>query len=422
MLDTYICAFGYGAVSVQAVSDAIWGRINIGGRLPVKLNNEMQRGFGISKKKRFNGFGEVKQIEFPKAWQVLDSAINRQIFPGAQVAIVNKGVLIASSGFGNHIYNQESPLVTNKTIYDVASLTKVLSTVPVTMKLISQKKLSLDHQVKQFFPEYSGGGKDEVTIRHLLTHSSGIPGYYQFFLDDKVKTKDDVLNYILNVKLNAQPGTQYEYSDLGFILLTSIIEKVSKRSINKLAHSYCFGPLGMIHTRYVPPQDWIVNIAPTEVDLQYRQRLIHGEVHDENTHLIGGVSGHAGLFSTAEDIAKYAQMLVNGGIWKGKRMFNTSQLSEFTKVQNIPESSDMALGWDTPSQSGKSIAGDYYTNGSFGHLGFTGASLWVDPNQEIIIILLTNRVHPSRKGNEGSKEMYGIRRNFYNAVMKELIN
>ena len=157
------------------------------------------------------------------------------------------------------------------------------------------------------------------------------------------------------------------------------------------------------------------------MDTVYRKRLLQGEVHDENTHLMGGVSGHAGVFSTAEDIAKYAQMFVNGGLWKDRRYFKASQVQDFTALQNIPQGSEMALGWDTPSQNGQSIAGDYFTPGSFGHLGFTGTSLWIDPNQEIIIVLLTNRVHPSRKGDEGSKEMYGIRRGFYNAVMDKLV-
>tara|TARA_Y100000758_G_C15829271_1_gene341317 strand:- start:100 stop:612 length:513 start_codon:yes stop_codon:yes gene_type:complete len=167
--------------------------------------------------------------------------------------------------------------------------------------------------------------------------------------------------------------------------------------------------------------EWRKNIVPTELDTVYRHRLIHGEVHDENTYLMGGVSGHAGVFSTAEDIAKYAQMLIDGGLWKGKRFFNKSQIIEFTTIQNLPKGSDFALGWDTPSQNGKSIAGDYFTPGSFGHLGFTGTSLWIDPSTEVIIVLLTNRVHPSRKGHEGSKEMYGIRREFYNKVMTQLV-
>ena len=177
----------------------------------------------------------------------------------------------------------------------------------------------------------------------------------------------------------------------------------------------------MKNTQYNPPEELRVGIAPTELDTVYRYHLLQGEVHDENTYLMGGVSGHAGVFSTAEDIAKYAQMLVDGGLWKGKRLFTEAQIKEFTTVQNLPKGSDFALGWDTPSQNGKSIAGDYFTPGSFGHLGFTGTSLWIDPNHGIIIVLLTNRVHPSRKGGEGSKEMYGIRRLFYNNVMAQLV-
>jgi len=421
LLETYVCAYGYGSVSVQAISEAIWGRVQVNGKLPISLTPQLDKGLGIPKKKRFNDWGEVQQVEFINAWSVIDSAIENRIFPGAQVAVVHRGKLIASRGFGRHTYDNSSPPVKQESIYDIASLTKVLSATPITMKLIAQKKLSLEHTVQQFYPQFTGNGKEDITIRHLLTHSSGLPGYYQFFLDDQISTKEDVLDYILNVKLHSEPGSHYEYSDLGFILLTSIIEKVANRSIDRLAHSYFFGPLGMHHTCYNPPLEWKRKVAPTEIDSIYRNRLIHGEVHDENTHLMGGVSGHAGIFSTAKEITRYAQMLVDGGIWEGRRILKKSQIQEFTKVQHIPQDSDLALGWDTPSQSGKSIAGDYFTPGSFGHLGFTGTSLWIDPNEEIIIVLLTNRVHPSRKGDEGSKEMYGIRRDFYNRVMEVLI-
>jgi CubicO group peptidase (beta-lactamase class C family) len=391
------------------------------GTLPVDLSPTLHRGFGIKKKQRFKNWNSVNTINIQNAETVLHNAIKSNIFPGAQVAVIQNGNIIYSGGYGYYTYDISSPPVDNKTIYDIASLTKVLAAVPVTMKLISQKKLSLDHSVQQFYPQFTGNGKEEITIRHLLTHSSGLPGYYQFFLDDQIHTKEDVLNYILNVELNAAPGTHFEYSDLGFILLTSIIEKVSGRTLDRLLQSWFFDPLEMKSTCYLPPADWKIKITPTELDTLYRNRLIHGEVHDENASLMGGVSGHAGLFSTAEDIAKYAQILIDGGLWKGKRFFRESQVQEFTTVQNIPEGSDMALGWDTPSRSGKSIAGDYFTPGSFGHLGFTGTSGWIDPNQGIIIVLLTNRVHPSRKGKEGSKEMYGIRREFYNAVIEELL-
>jgi len=422
MLGTYVCAFGYGDVSVRAALNALWGLQTISGILPVDLNSSMQRGFGIKKKKNIKSWNSIKNIDFPTAFAVLDSAIKAEIFPGAQVVVAQHGKLVFSEGFGYHTYEKDSPPVTNKTIYDIASLTKVLVATPVTMKLISQKKLSLDQNIQQFYPQFTGGYKESATIRHLLTHSSGLQGYVPFFQDENIKDKEDVLQNIQNSKLDFEPESQSKYSDLGFILLSSIIEKVSGRPIDRLAQSWLFQPLDMKNTRYSPPAEWRRNIAPTELDTVYRHRLIHGEVHDENTYLMGGVSGHAGVFSTAEDIAKYAQMLVDGGLWQGKRLFTEAQIKEFTTLQNLPNGSDFALGWDTPSQNGKSIAGDYFTHGSFGHLGFTGTSLWIDPNQEIIIVLLANRVYPNRNGDEGSREMYGIRREFYNRVMEVLIS
>ena len=421
MLETYVCAFGYGNISVKAAANVLWGRRDVNGILPIDLDVTMPRGFGIKKKKNSNRWGPISKQEFSNAWAVLDSAIENRIFPGAQVVIVQKSEMIFNGGFGHQTYDTGSPPVTNNTIYDIASLTKVLAAVPVTMKLISQKKLSLDHNVQQFYPQFTGGGKENVTIRNLLTHSSGLNDYYTFYQDNNISNKVDILQFILNSELEYAPGSQSQYSDLGFILLSSIIEKVSRRSLDQLVEPWIFQPLGMKNTQFNPPEELRINIAPTELDTLYRHRLLQGEVHDENTYLMEGVSGHAGVFSTAEDIAKYAQMLVDKGLWQGKRLFTESQKKEFTTVQNIPQGSDFALGWDTPSQNGRSIAGDYFTSGSFGHLGFTGTSIWIDPNQEIIIVLFTNRVHPSRKGDEGSKEMYGIRRLFYNNVMAQLI-
>jgi len=196
-----------------------------------------------------------------------------------------------------------------------------------------------------------------------------------------------------------------------------IAERVSLRSLNEMTKTWLFKPLSMNSTMYTPEKVLLSRIVPTEFDSLYRSGLVHGVVHDENTHLIGGVSSHAGLFSTAENLANYAQMLINNGTWLGKRIFTESLIKEFTTRQYLPEDSDYALGWDTPSQNGKSSAGDYFSNISFGHLGFTGTSLWIDPEEKIIVILLTNRVHPTR--DRGG--MYGIRREFHNAVIEELL-
>ena len=420
-LETYVCAFGYGSISMQAASNALWGRAEVNGKLPIDLSPKLKIGTGIKKKKRYTNMGELNILDFYNAQLILKNAIESKVFPGAQISISKDGKSLFNGCLGSFTYDKETSLVSNSSIYDVASLTKVLVTTPIIMKLIEQKKLSLDQKVSHFYPQFYGDGKENITIKNLLTHSSGIPGYYQFYLDENFKNKEDIINYILEVNLNSAVGEKYEYSDLGFILLTSIIEKVSGKSIDRLAHQYIFDPLGMKNTRYLPPVSWKNKIVPTEIDSQYRGRLIHGEVHDENAYLMGGVSGHAGIFANSIDISYYAQMLLNRGTLNGKRYFNQELIEKFTTLQNIPEGSDMALGWDTPSKSGKGNAGKYFSLGSYGHLGFTGTSLWVDPNENIIIVLLTNRVHPSRNRENGSLDISAVRRDFYDAVMEELV-
>jgi CubicO group peptidase (beta-lactamase class C family) len=237
-------------------------------------------------------------------------------------------------------------------------------------------------------------------------------------MDEQFAGWEDILNEIIAMDLEFQPGSQFAYSDLGMMLLMEIAEKVSHRSLNDITKSWLYKPLNMNSTMYIPEKVLLPRIVPTEFDSLYRERLVHGEVHDENTYFIGGVSSHAGLFSTAENLANYGQMLINNGTWLGKRMFKESIIREFTSHQNLPEDSDYALGWDTPSQNGKSSAGDYFSNSSFGHLGFTGTSIWIDPVEEIIIILFTNRVHPTRERGG----IFGIRRVFHNAVMAQLLD
>jgi CubicO group peptidase (beta-lactamase class C family) len=420
MLEAYVCVYGYGSVSVKAAANALWGRAEVNGKLPVDLSPKLKRGMGLKKKKRYNNMGDLNILEFYNAQIILENAIKRKVFPGAQVSIVKKGKTLFNRSFGNFTYDAESSIVNNESIYDIASLTKVLVTTPIIMKLVEQKKLSLDHKVVQYYPQFNGAGKENITIKNLLTHSSGLPGYYQFFLDENIRSKD-ILDFIININLNGYPGDQYEYSDLGFILLTSIIEKVTGKTIDRLAHLLIFDPLGMKNTRYLPPLNWKNKIVPTEIDTVFRKKLIHAEVHDENTYIMDGVSGHAGIFSNSIDISYFSQMMLNKGLWDGKRYFKEDLITKFTLIQDTPKGSDMAIGWDTPAKSGKGNAGKYFSSGSYGHLGFTGTSLWIDPKEEIIIILLTNRVHPSRNGEAGVRNMRLVRRDFYDAVMEELV-
>jgi len=417
-IPTYVAAYGYGGVSLRATADALWGRYDVDGVLPVELSPEHPRGSGKKMRGKLKSFNEADGYDMSKAWAVIDSAIENRIFPGAQVAIVHNGELIENRGFGKYTYDLESKEVSDSSIYDVASLTKVLSTVPVFMKLMSQYQIGLDHEVAQYYPQFNEGNKKDITLKHLLTHSSGLPGYVEFFKDENISSKHDMINSILKQDLKYLPGEDYEYSDLGIILLGSIIEMVSDQSLESLADRYVFRPLNMTSTTYNPDLTLKDLIVPTEYDSSYRVRLLVGEVHDENAWVMGGVAPHAGLFSTAYDIAIFGQTMSNKGEWMGTRYFNDYNIEIFTERQNMPEGSDRAIGWDTPSQGGKSSAGDYFSNSSYGHLGFTGTSFWIDPENDIVVVLLTNRVHPTRK----NKGIYGIRRAFHTEVMKEILN
>jgi CubicO group peptidase (beta-lactamase class C family) len=206
------------------------------------------------------------------------------------------------------------------------------------------------------------------------------------------------------------------YSDLGTLLIGETLKTVTGKSLDELFVQTIFKPMGMNNTRFNPPKELRIRIAPTEIGGGMNRGLIHGEVHDENAYFLGGVAPQAGLFSTAEDLAAFAQMLLNGGIYRHQRLLSPATIKYWTTRQHIPPNSTRAIGWDTPADSASS-AGDDFSPGSFGHTGFTGTSFWVDPNRKIAVILLTNRVYPSRERGG----MYEVRRNFHNAVMKALL-
>lgn len=416
-IPTYLCAYGYGSISLRAMADAIWGRIPIQGQLPVDLNKKLKRTLGVNKNKRKYGFEEKLNFNLEKSFTILDSCIKDEIFPSAQIFISKNGEILANKGFGTHTYENKSPPVNEHSIFDVASLTKILATTPIIMKLVSQKKISLNLPIKQFLPNFSGPLKDKVSIKHLLTHSSGIEPYYEYFLGNPIKSKREIIQDIINKELIFTPGTDMKYSDLGIILLGEIIQIVQDKSLNELTQKYVFNPFNMNNSSYNPNDENVEFIVPTEIDNQFRKRLVKGEVHDENAFVLGGIAPHAGIFSTAKDIGNYFQMLLNEGTWLGKRYFKKSIISGFTMKQDMPLDSDRAIGFDTPSQNGKSSAGDYFGPNSFGHLGFTGTSVWADPDEEIIIVLLTNRVYPTRD----KKGIYQARRRFYNSVMESLL-
>ncbi len=421
-IGTYLCAYGYGSISQHAMADALFGAASITGKLPVDLSRDLRRGDGL---RRISGDVLPESVlgpDFSEAKKILAAAVGDSIFPGAQVVITQGGEVLWSHEVGRHTYDPHSPPVTENTIYDAASLTKVVATTPVVMKLVEQKKLPLDEPVNHFLPEFEGGNKEMVTIRQMLTHSAGLKPFDEFPLGTK---GSEILAAILDFPLESTPGEMYRYSDFGPILLGEVAGKVTSRTLDDLAASYVFRPLGMTSTMFNPDPSLLGRVAPTEVDETYGRGLVHGIVHDERAWQLGGVAGHAGLFSTAGDLARYAQMMMDGGFFGGRRYFKRSTISEFVRKQEMPPGSERALGWDTPSEEG-SLAGDYFSLGSFGHTGFTGTSIWIDPNERIAVILLTNHVHPSR-GNTPSEfadwktEMRKVRRDFYNSVMRVIL-
>ena len=417
ILDSYLCTYGYGSVSLNASTDALFGRKNIIGKLPVTLNENYKIGHGIKVKKNEKIFESQLDINLPESFAVINKAIKDSIFPGAQLFVSKGENVLINKNFGNHTYDKNSKIVSDKSIYDVASLTKVLSTTPVVMKLIQKKMLSLDYPLSDFYDEFKSGNKKNITIRHLLTHTSGLPAYIEYYKRNDIESKDDIINDIIKLDLSYEPDSKMVYSDLGMILLADIVSKVTSSSLNKLSYNYYYKPLGMNNTFFNPKKTIKYNVVPTEYDSYFRNRLLQGEVHDETAFLLGGVSGHAGLFSNSNDIAKLAKLFLNKGVFNGRRYLKKNIVKSFTTQGNYPVKSDRILGWDTPSTNGKSSAGDFFSNQSYGHLGFTGTSLWIDPDNEIIIVLLTNRVHPTRD----KKGIYKVRRDLHNSIMNNIL-
>lgn len=332
---------------------------------------------------------------FYKIDSLIKKAIKDSVFPGASLLIAKDGKIIFKKGFGHFTYDVGSKKVTPKTIYDLASLSKVIATTTASMICIDRNLFKLDDKVSKYLPKFAQNGKENITIKNLLLHNSGLPAFKKYY--EKFNNADSVLNDIFSTKLEYPTGTKTVYSDLGFIILGKIIEKVTRKTLNKFCKDEIFIPLKMKNTFYNPPNKFKNRIAPTEYDDYWRNRLLIGEVHDETASLLGGVAGHAGLFSTIEDIYNLLLMLMNKGMFEGKKIINSKTVELFTKQYS--DSSSRALGWDTNAFENASC-GKLFSKSSYGHTGFTGTSVWTDPERKLIVILLSNRVYPTRKNTK----------------------
>lgn len=398
-LRTYVCAFGYAESTLRATVAALFGEIDVGGKLPITLPGLYAYGHGLELRRRPMTLQPTppQAAGFrPDAMQEVDtvvrSFIDRKAFPGAVVAVGRQGKLVHLQSFGKLSYAADAAPVTAETLYDLASLTKVIATTTMTMILVDEGRLDLDKAVQDFLPRFRGEGKEQVTVRHLLTHSAGIDWWAPLY--EELEGQDAYVERIQAMPLVYEPGTESLYSDLGIILLGEILERVAGEQLETFVRRRVFEPLGMEDTMYRPAAELRERIAPTEKD-PWRGRVVRGEVHDENAFALGGVAPHAGLFGTAGDLARFAQMIMNGGVFEHHRIVSRETVERFTRPAGVPEST-RALGWDTKSPEGSS-AGDLFSPDSFGHTGFTGTSLWIDPERELFVILLTNRVHPTRE-------------------------
>jgi serine-type D-Ala-D-Ala carboxypeptidase len=402
----------------------------------------------------------VRQDErFALAFSVAREALANRAFPAASVAVTQRGSLLALKAFGKLVYETDlagAPSwsrslrqgggfdVTPSTIFGLASLTKPVATAMMAAILYERGLLQLDASIADTIPEFlrdSSGNAEprrrEVTLRMLLAHSSGLPAYEKLFL--RCGSRKQLLAAAFTTPLTADPGTHTEYSDIGFIILAIALERIAGETLDRFCRREVFGPLGMRNTIFNPPPELRPTIPPTADEREpgadipvraeqkpyqlpndrpisasharstFRNRIIQGEVQDENAFVLGGVTGHAGLFSTAEDLALFAHAVLSGS-----PILRPETIRLFTRRQSSPENTSRALGWDTPSHPSQS--GKYFGPRSFGHLGYTGTSLWIDPDRELSVTLLTNRTWPDCS-NHAIKQ---VRPRFHDAVIEAL--
>jgi len=354
-----------------------------------------------------------KSLQFEPVEKILREAVNQNAFPGCAAAFGNCQSILWNSGFG-HLSLSSQNKVTTSTIYDLASLTKVVGTTSVAIQLITKQALSLDDLVVKWIPEFRAKDETEpaarrqITIRHLLTHSSGLPSWKPIY--KSVSNYRETIQAICDTKLEQPPGEKYRYSDLGMMLLGEVLSRAGKSTLAELESDLVFKPLKMNQTLRNPPQSLWNKIAPTE-RIGESETFYQGVVHDENARGGEGLTGHAGLFSNIINLSKYCQAWLRATRGEDS-VFDTDLARQFASRQKIPGDTGRGLGWQMFSSGGS--GGTLLSESAFGHTGFTGTSLWVDPELDLFLILLSNRVHPTRKNSRH----IAVRRQFADAVVR----
>lgn len=377
----------------------------LGSALHCALGSDSQPGFFFLARNT-----AAQNERFLKAFEMLTTAVADRVFPACCIAVTLRGELVAHKALGHFTYDASSPAVSTASIFDVASVTKVVATTAMAMILYQRGVLDLEAPVTAIVPEFAADDarRGAITLRMLLAHSSGLPAYEKLYL--RAKTREELLRAALATELAADTGTRAEYSDIGFIILGVALERLADEPLDAFCQREVFGPLAMSHTTFKPAKELRESIPPTADDRSFRHRVIQGEVQDENASVLGGAAGHAGVFSTAEDLARFAHAMLNGG----RPILRPDTVELFIRREAAPAGTSRALGWDTPSTPSQS--GRYFSARSFGHLGYTGTSLWIDPERQLSITLLTNRTWPDCQ-NQAIKQ---VRPAVHDAVIEAL--
>ncbi len=418
VLDAFVQLYSSSAVSEESAAEVIFGEYPAKGKLPITIPGKYNFGDGATYQSLYVHIGKPIEAGFDaaklaKVDTIITHAIADSAFPGAVCLIAKDGIIVHEKAYGKFTYDSFAPPVTTDDLFDLASVTKVIATTTAIMRLVDEKKVSLNDSVVKYFPSFGQHGKEKITLYNLMVHNSGLPAWRKFY--EFCDSPQCVLDSIFATPLIYKTGDSTLYSDLGLITIGRVIEKVTGTTLDRYVDSVFFKPLGMTTTMYNPPKELLNRIIPTEVDSFWKKTglPVHGRVHDENAATLGGVSGHAGLFSTAHDLVKLLQMELNGGVYGGKRYLQEETIKKFTTRQS-PKST-RGIGWDTRNGI-DGFEGKYPSVKTFRHTGFTGTSVVVDPEKKLIVIFLTNRVYPTR---ENSK-LFRVRPAVHNAIYEAL--
>lgn len=345
----------------------------------------------------------IQSQNFSLVDKTINTAIQDSVFPGATILIGNENEVLYKNAYGHFTYEPSSPNIENNTLFDLASVTKAFATTFCAMKLVDEGKLDIEKPVSTYLPAFAANEKESIRVADLMIHESGLQSYYTPKADEK---RDHIIDTIKSLNLSYETGMKTVYSCLNLVTTMMVVESIIDEPMYKFYAENFTTPLGMDRTMFTPTDEFKKLSTPTTPELQ-------GVVHDPLARGLEGLSGNAGLFSTTEDLSKLCELLLNKGLYKGKRYLSEEVVTRFTKRYS-PQSS-RAIGFDTRSEGGKSSSGQYFSSGTYGHLGFTGTSIWIDPVRKIYAILLTNRVYPDE-----SSSIRSTRPKVYDAVILSL--